>query len=706
MSRNIPFIDVDTITLRKIFALGPSNTRYPPMQFLATDGTGGAFWTSIIGSTGFDGGKTGPTGSTGYTGPQGLPGPTSIQTGPTGPHGPTGIIGPGGPTGNTGSVGSQGMPGPTGPLGLTGPTGITGTTGLPGPRGPTSSLMGPEGPTGPTGPTGAAGPMSMYTGPTGPQGFLGPRGLQGAQGIPGGEGPQGPQGGSGATGGIVYIPYPWPPATGPTGTIDLTTLNESLVVAPGIISTVLNTEYIYPYDLVCAATNKTIFFTDTTYNTLRYSMSGDIAGSLTPGCPNPTYLCYNPNLSTLYVTSGNQIFASFISFGTTAITANFNLYAGTGVGGFCNASRAIRSTFSNIGGIAVTRNNTMYIADTGNFSIRVIDPSGGVSTFLGNGISGLVDGNSNVARFIRPTFITLDYSQKYLYVSDATAIRKIDLTYSNVTTLAGSSFGSSSIVDGIGSDVRFSNAAGIAVDSVNNVFVVDSGTMCLRTIQNINSFNKVLTISGTNSLTISDKSIISSGNFQTATFNIPNGLTIDEASVLYVADTQHQAIRSISPTSVKSASLSVNILSVGIIRIPSTPNGLIFADPSGSFYTSSDAMTYDPNSGNILVNGIALSSDSRYKENIILMSNSLSNLENITPVSYTRNDETSGRRHIGFIAQEMELVYPEVVHTDSEGMKSIAYANLTAVLVDSVKELSAEVKALRAEVKALRGDKN
>lgn len=703
MSRNIPFIDVDTITLRKIFALGPSNTRYPPMQFLVTDGTGGAFWTSIIGSTGFDGGKTGPTGSTGYTGPQGLPGPTSSETGPTGPPGPTGILGP---TGNTGIIGSQGIPGPTGPLGLTGPTGITGTTGLPGPRGPTSTVPGPEGPAGPTGATGPPGPMSLFTGPTGPQGYVGPRGVDGPQGIPGGDGPQGSQGGPGATGAAVYIPYPWPPATGPTGTIDLTTLNENLVVAPGIISTVLNTEYIYPYDLVWAPMNKTVFFTDKTYNTLRYSMSGDIAGSLNPGCPTPTHLCFNPKTSTLYVTSGNQIFSSYVNFGSTAITAEFNQYAGTGVGGFSNATLALRATFSNIGGIAITRNNTMYVADTGNYSIRVIDPSGGVSTFLGNGTSGLVDGNSNVARFIRPTFITLDYSQKYLYVSDETAIRKVDLTYSNVTTLVGSSVGSSSIIDGVGSDVRFSNAAGIAVDSVNNVFVVDSGTMCIRTIQNINSFNKVLTISGTNSLTISDKSIISSGNFQTATFNIPNGLTIDETSMLYIADTQHQAIRSISPSSVKSASLSVNILSAGIIRIPSTPNGLIFADPSGSFYTSSDAMTYDPNSGNILVNGIALSSDSRYKENIILMSNSLSNLENITPVSYTRNDETSGRRHIGFIAQEMELVYPEVVHTDSEGMKSIAYANLTAVLVDSVKELSAEVKALRAEVKALRGDKN
>jgi hypothetical protein len=78
----------------------------------------------------------------------------------------------------------------------------------------------------------------------------------------------------------------------------------------------------------------------------------------------------------------------------------------------------------------------------------------------------------------------------------------------------------------------------------------------------------------------------------------------------------------------------------------------------------------------------------------------------MTPISYTRNDETTGKRHLGFLAQEMEYVYPELVHTDSSANKSIHYANLTAVLVDSVKELHGQVKALRAEVEALLYDKN
>jgi uncharacterized protein YlxW (UPF0749 family) len=76
----------------------------------------------------------------------------------------------------------------------------------------------------------------------------------------------------------------------------------------------------------------------------------------------------------------------------------------------------------------------------------------------------------------------------------------------------------------------------------------------------------------------------------------------------------------------------------------------------------------------------------------------------LRPVSYTRIDETSGRRHIGFLAQEMESVYPELVHTNSEGMKSIAYANLTAVIVDSVKDLQKEVRELQSTVRGLQSD--
>jgi hypothetical protein len=51
-------------------------------------------------------------------------------------------------------------------------------------------------------------------------------------------------------------------------------------------------------------------------------------------------------------------------------------------------------------------------------------------------------------------------------------------------------------------------------------------------------------------------------------------------------------------------------------------------------------------------------------------------------------------RSVGVIAQEIEEVLPEVVLTDSEGMKSVAYGNIVGILIEAIKELKAKVEEL------------
>lgn len=137
--------------------------------------TGWTGWTGSTGATGYTGivGATGATGSlgTGPTGATGLTGWTG-STGCTGPlgTGPTGVIGLTGWTGSTGCTGALG----TGPTGVTGWTGFTGTTGYTGPLG-----TGPTGATGRTGSTGATG-LTGYTGCTGNTGMTGGVGPTGA----------------------------------------------------------------------------------------------------------------------------------------------------------------------------------------------------------------------------------------------------------------------------------------------------------------------------------------------------------------------------------------------------------------------------------------------------------------------------------------------------------------------------------------------
>jgi len=96
--------------------------------------------------------------------------------------------------------------------------------------------------------------------------------------------------------------------------------------------------------------------------------------------------------------------------------------------------------------------------------------------------------------------------------------------------------------------------------------------------------------------------------------------------------------------------------------------------------------------GNIYATGeVTAFSDARYKTNITPLINCLEKIEKIKGVRYdamppysTPTDNT----HIGLLAQEVEEQFPELVKTDSNGMKSLNYSNMTAVLIECIKELN------------------
>jgi hypothetical protein len=96
-------------------------------------------------------------------------------------------------------------------------------------------------------------------------------------------------------------------------------------------------------------------------------------------------------------------------------------------------------------------------------------------------------------------------------------------------------------------------------------------------------------------------------------------------------------------------------------------------------------------------------SDLRLKQNIQPLENPLAKVEQLRGVSFEWKAQNASRQ-IGMIAQEVEKTLPELVSTDSEGYKSIAYDKMTAVLVGAVNALKAENEALKAENKARKAE--
>lgn len=130
---------------------------------------------------------------------------------------------------------------------------------------------------------------------------------------------------------------------------------------------------------------------------------------------------------------------------------------------------------------------------------------------------------------------------------------------------------------------------------------------------------------------------------------------------------------------------------------------------SGSFM---DAMSLN-GEGNVTFAGcvtgsnLACPSDIRYKKNIRPLVNSLQNIQRMQGVRYDWKREEfpeknfSRKSQIGFIAQEIEKIFPEMVITDNKGYKSLDYARLTPVLVEALKELSLHNRQMEAEIQDL-----
>ena len=192
--------------------------------------------------------------------------------------------------------------------------------------------------------------------------------------------------------------------------------------------------------------------------------------------------------------------------------------------------------------LALDAAGNLYVADSDNYTIRKITPAGVVSTLAGLAKSlGNADGAGNVARFNNPQGLALDAGGN-LYVADTNASTvRVVTPAGNVTTLAGlaETVGSA---DGTGSAARFNRPKGIAVDAAGNVLVVD---LAGHTVRRITPAGVVTTLAG-----LAGAAGFVDGTGSAARFRNPVGASLDAAGNLYVADFNNEAVRKVTPAGV------------------------------------------------------------------------------------------------------------------------------------------------------------
>ena len=193
--------------------------------------------------------------------------------------------------------------------------------------------------------------------------------------------------------------------------------------------------------------------------------------------------------------------------------------------------------------VAVDASGNVYVADKNSNTIRKVTSSGVVTTLAGlAGIPGSRDGTGSNARFNNPSGVAVDSSGN-VYVADTynNIIRKV--TPSGVVcTLAGFALNSGS-TDGLTSNARFNFPSGIAVDGSGNVYVADQNN---NTLRKLTPGGLVTTLAG-----LAGSSPGSSdGTGSAARFNSPNGLAVDASGNIYVADTDNHTVRKVTPAGV------------------------------------------------------------------------------------------------------------------------------------------------------------
>ncbi len=276
----------------------------------------------------------------------------------------------------------------------------------------------------------------------------------------------------------------------------------------------------------------------------------------------------------------------------TASTAGVTVLAGAGGAGFLDGA-ADQALFNAPKGVAVDGTGAVYVADTQNSRIRRIDPAGQVTTLAGPGsdvsaAAGYSDQPGTAARFNEPRGVALD-KDGALYVADTdnNRIRRIDHNGS-VSTLAGgggTDIGSGGFADGTGPQARFSLPTGLAVASDGTIYVADQRNNAIR---KIDLSGAVRTLAGSTGSGRVD------GQGTAAQFNGPTAVAVDRQGNVYVADTFNGLIRKVSPdgqVSTYAGGGSANTM-VGSARSVALvfPEG-IAVDSAGNVYVADQTHT-------------------------------------------------------------------------------------------------------------------
>lgn len=243
------------------------------------------------------------------------------------------------------------------------------------------------------------------------------------------------------------------------------------------------------------------------------------------------------NSGLLYVTDfGNKRVRTINSAGFINTISGYGVAAWSGDGG--SALIAGQQPTD----LVISAMGEIIFTDFQNYRLRKINSAGIISTFAGNGISGVSgDGVPATSAQLHGLFLAA-HENGDIYLSDSYRIRKVD-TNGIISNFAGTGTVGYSGDGGPAISAQFNSATGMVFDDTGNLYIADVSNHCVR---KINKAGIISTIAGTGIAGYTGDG----GAALLATFYQPKSLAIDGLNNLYIADYRNYCIRKINTSGI------------------------------------------------------------------------------------------------------------------------------------------------------------